>query len=142
MSMFCRQCEQTFRWKGCEAQGVCGKSPDVANLQDALIHVLKGVAFLEWELRAKNLGDPGLDFEMMEGVFATLTNVNFDPKAIEEMIRKAAFQKEQLKSKWMKAYSGQESRLPKEVNWQPASKLSDLISPRDGGGSSWGGGIK
>ena len=60
MSMFCRQCEQTFRWKGCDTVGVCGKSSDVANLQDALIHVLKGAAFLEWELRAKNLGDSNL----------------------------------------------------------------------------------
>ena len=89
MSMFCRQCEQTFRWKGCENVGVCGKSPDVANLQDALIYVLKAVAFLEWDLRAKNPGNPAYDFEMMEGVFATLTNVNFDPEAIEDMIRKA-----------------------------------------------------
>ncbi|MBF0571773.1 MAG: hydroxylamine reductase [Candidatus Omnitrophica bacterium] len=126
--MFCRQCEQTFRLKGCEDQGVCGKSPDVANLQDALIHVLKAVAFLEWELRLKNQGNPNYDFKMMEGVFATLTNVNFDCEAIEDMIRNAARARDQLKLKWMKTYSGQESRLPKEVNWQPASKLTDLTT--------------
>ncbi|MBF0491043.1 MAG: hydroxylamine reductase, partial [Candidatus Omnitrophica bacterium] len=114
MSMFCRQCEQTFRWKGCDTVGVCGKSPEVANLQDALIHVLTAVAFLEWELRAKNLGNPDFDFEMMEGVFATLTNVNFDPKAIEEMIRKALKERNQLRLKWMKAYPNEESRLPQE----------------------------
>jgi len=126
--MFCRQCEQTFRWKGCDTVGVCGKSSDVANLQDALIHVLKEAAFLEWELRAKNLGDSNLDFEMMEGIFATLTNVNFDPEAIEDMIRKAAVVRDGLKLKWMKAYPNQENRLFSEISLQPASKLSELIA--------------
>ena len=128
MSMFCRQCEQTFRWKGCETVGVCGKSPEVANLQDALIHVLKGVAFLEWEMRIKNKENNVYDVDMMEGIFATLTNVNFDPEAIEDMIRKASLYRDQLKKKWEIVYPNQANRLPQEVLWQPAVKLVDLVN--------------
>lgn len=81
-SMFCFQCEQTAGGRGCTAVGVCGKKPDIANLQDKLtgslikLATLKGTQTLPAEV----------DSLMFECLFATLTNVNFDDQALERLI--------------------------------------------------------
>jgi len=94
--MFCRQCEQTFRWVGCETMGVCGKDPEVAALQDLLIHVAKGCAVYGAALRAERWTDQDADYMLLNSVFATLTNVNFDALALEGMIRETALLKDKL----------------------------------------------
>lgn len=88
--MFCYQCEQTFRGIGCVDDGVCGKDPVTADLQDVLIHGLKGVAM--YADRANKLGatDPDVDHWSLTALFATGTNVNFDPANIEALIRRGA----------------------------------------------------
>ncbi|MEA4842048.1 MAG: hydroxylamine reductase [[Clostridium] symbiosum] len=97
-SMFCYQCEQTLGGKGCVKSGVCGKNPTVANLQDVLIHELKGVGFYG----QKNL-EKGLKIRseinkfVVDGMFSTLTNVNFDPTRFVEYVKKAEEIKEELK---------------------------------------------
>lgn len=81
MSMFCFQCEQTAGGKGCTKIGVCGKGPDVAVKQDELTCALIGLA------RAAEGKSPGkkADELMMQGLFATITNVNFDADRIDEL---------------------------------------------------------
>ena len=78
MSMFCFQCEQTAGGKGCTMSGVCGKKPDTANLQDSLTGKLVGLA------RAAEKGTPTekTDKLVMDALFTTVTNVNFDDAAI------------------------------------------------------------
>jgi hydroxylamine reductase len=76
--MFCYQCEQTAGGTGCTRSGVCGKSPTVAALQDLLIFGLKGVAAYAYHARELGATDPEVDAFFAEGLFATLTNVNFD----------------------------------------------------------------
>ena len=74
MSMFCYQCEQTAGGKGCTLRGVCGKLPETANRHDELTASLIGLA-----RAAKDKQIAKEDKEvMMEGLFATVTNVNFD----------------------------------------------------------------
>jgi hydroxylamine reductase len=87
--MFCYQCEQTAKGTGCTAWGVCGKSPEVADLQDVLLYVTKGVSM--YAARARRLGgkDAGIDRFVVEALFTTITNVNFDEERMETMIRRA-----------------------------------------------------
>jgi len=88
MSMFCYQCEQTAKGTGCTAFGVCGKDPDTAALQDLVIHLAKGIA--RYAHRARKLGVKNRDVDVfiIEALFSTITNVNFDPKRLEQVLRK------------------------------------------------------
>ncbi len=78
MSMFCYQCEQTAKGTGCTVQGVCGKDPEVAGLQDLLVEAVKGIARYAQCARQQGAKDPAIDGFVLEALFATLTNVNFD----------------------------------------------------------------
>ena len=87
--MFCYQCEQTSKGEGCQTLGVCGKDETTAALQDLLIHAIKGISM--YAHRAAKLGasDAEIDAFTIEAIFATLTNVNFDPERLVELIQKA-----------------------------------------------------
>ncbi len=78
MSMFCYQCEQTAKGTGCTVQGACGKSEDIASLQDILFFGLKGIAAYAFHARELGAKDDLVDAFMHEGLFSTVTNVNFD----------------------------------------------------------------
>ena len=82
MSMFCYQCEQTVKCTGCTTFGVCGKDPDTATLQDLLVEVCKQIA-----VAAKGKKNRAADLYVMEGLFTTVTNVNFDSEDIAGVIR-------------------------------------------------------
>jgi hydroxylamine reductase len=86
MEMFCYQCEQAANGTGCVTSGVCGKKPDVAALQDVVLFQLKGIGWLAHEARAKGRSDPAVDRFAVEALFATVTNVNFDPERLHEVI--------------------------------------------------------
>src|SRR3989304_9884682 len=96
---FCYQCEQTFQGKGCTIAGVCGKSAEVATLQDLLIYTLRGVSQLQTEAAKLGVKDEATSVFTCEALFATLTNVNFDPDRIIEYIRKAAELRDHLRKK-------------------------------------------
>ncbi|HBE80795.1 MAG TPA: hydroxylamine reductase [Firmicutes bacterium] len=91
-NMFCFQCEQTAGGKGCTQVGVCGKKPDVAGKQDELTCALIGLA------RAAAGKNPGKECDqwVMQGLFATVTNVNFDSERIDELIMKVTAEKAAL----------------------------------------------
>ncbi|MCX8150638.1 MAG: hydroxylamine reductase [Candidatus Bathyarchaeota archaeon] len=98
--MFCWQCEQTAKGTGCTTFGICGKSPEVSNLQDLLIYLLRGISQLAVEGRKVGVKDEKTDVFITEATFATLTNVNFDSEDIvERYIRKAIELREILKAK-------------------------------------------
>ncbi|MEG1410152.1 MAG: hydroxylamine reductase [Terrisporobacter sp.] len=98
--MFCYQCEQTAGGKGCTKMGVCGKTPEVAALQDLLIFQVKGISCY-----AKGIVEKGenVDKDIVRFIentlFATLTNVNFDVDVHVEMLRQSQKIKEALRSK-------------------------------------------
>ena len=89
MSMFCYQCQEAAGGKGCTLRGVCGKSPETANLQDVLIYALKGIAELvvKGKLDVKTL--PEANHLVIASLFTTITNANFDEDSIANHIRKA-----------------------------------------------------
>ena len=87
MSMFCFQCQEAAKGSGCTVQGVCGKTPDVANLQDLLIEVVKGVSILADLGRKNDLVIAKADKYAFESLFATITNANFDKTKILAKIK-------------------------------------------------------
>jgi len=97
MDMYCYQCQETLKNKGCTVKGVCGKPADVANLQDLLIYLLKGISF--WGTRGRNMGvhDEETDLFVAQALFATITNANFDPDRFVVLIKKAIDLRDNLK---------------------------------------------
>lgn len=97
--MFCYQCEQTAKGQGCTIVGVCGKTPEVATLQDLLIYKLRELSQLVIQAEKTGLRDEGTNVFTTEALFLTLTNTNFDPGAIVTYIRKTAELQQQLRKK-------------------------------------------
>lgn len=98
-AMFCYQCEQTAGGKGCTKVGVCGKDSTVAGLQDMLIYQLRGIGFYgSIILKAGGQTGERADNFVMDALFSTLTNVNFDADRLVSMIKEAEEIKEELKS--------------------------------------------
>ena len=97
--MFCYQCEQTAGGKGCTRKGVCGKSPEVANMQDLLIYQLKGIAIYARGYLAAGKDVPKEYITFIEdALFQTLTNVNFDEQDHLRMLKKSQELKDQIKA--------------------------------------------
>ena len=78
LEMFCYQCSQTVKGDGCTHVGVCGKQPTVARLQDNLIFSIKGISAYAYHARELGATDPDVDAFFSQGIYSTLTNVNFD----------------------------------------------------------------
>ena len=98
--MFCYQCEQTAGGKGCTKIGVCGKTPEIAAMQDLLIYQLKGISVYANELLKENEKvDNSIVSFVEDSLFMTLTNVNFDPTAHINSLKKSQKIKEGLKEK-------------------------------------------
>jgi hydroxylamine reductase len=97
--MFCYQCEQTACGIGCTKIGVCGKSSEVADLQDLLVYVLQGLSVVAIKAQSVGVEDPVVDRFICEGLFTTVTNVSFDVNVIAETLRKAVDLREALKEK-------------------------------------------
>jgi hydroxylamine reductase len=117
--MFCFQCEQTSKGEGCRDFSVCGKDEETARLQDLLLHATKAVA--QYADRARDLGarDSQVDRFILRGLFLTVTNVNFDPVAIERAIRDAAMLRDKSREMYERA-AQQAGRTPEAVRG-PAS---------------------
>ncbi|PKM85553.1 MAG: hydroxylamine reductase [Firmicutes bacterium HGW-Firmicutes-11] len=99
MSMFCYQCQETAKGTGCNIRGVCGKSEDVANLQDLLVYLLKGMSDIvkKGNLSVSELADE--NHEMLNSLFMTITNANFDENAFEVQIKKVEALRDGLRKK-------------------------------------------
>ena len=97
MSMFCFQCEQAAQGTGCTKVGVCGKQPEVAALQDLLVYTLKGIAFWADKAREQGKKDQEIDRFMIDGLFTTVTNVDFDAAAISKFIAEGVRLREKAK---------------------------------------------
>jgi len=124
--MFCFQCEQTAKGEGCTVRGVCGKTPETAELQDLLIYAVKGLSLAAVEGRRVGVKDREVNVFTAEAVFSTLTNVDFDPQRFVKLIGRAVELREELKNK-VKAAGGQVDFSEPAANFKPASTLEDLI---------------
>ncbi len=118
--MFCYQCEQTAKGKGCEVVGVCGKQPEVSNLQDLLVHALKGLSLYANEARRLGILDKEVNVFTVEALFSTLTNVNFDADDFVVLINKAVQLRDRLKDAIAKA-GGKTDFTADAANLKPAN---------------------
>lgn len=96
MSMFCNQCQETARGTGCEFGGVCGKSEELADLQDLLIYTLKGISEIVVKGRLGGMALEAINHEFMKSLFMTITNANFDDDAIIQQIKKMISLRDEL----------------------------------------------
>ncbi|MDQ7095605.1 hydroxylamine reductase [Desulfosporosinus sp. PR] len=103
MSMFCYQCQETAKGTGCTIKGVCGKTENVANLQDLLIYTLKGISVFALQGRAMGIVRPEIDKFIMESLFATITNANFDRSRFVARIEEGLKLRAELKQEIIKA---------------------------------------
>ncbi|MCM2268290.1 MAG: hydroxylamine reductase [Elusimicrobiales bacterium] len=97
-NMFCYQCEQSAGGKGCTTQGVCGKDPETARMQDLLLWQAKGISQYAHAAAKAGKRDRAIDVFVVEALFTTVTNVNFDPKNIAQQIQKGQQVKEKAKA--------------------------------------------
>ncbi|WP_312516370.1 hydroxylamine reductase [Anaerospora sp.] len=103
MSMFCYQCQETAKGTGCTIRGVCGKTADVANLQDLLIYTLKGISAYTLQARQAGIATMKADKFIMEGLFATITNANFEKEYFITLIKQALALREEVKATLIQA---------------------------------------
>ena len=128
--MFCFQCEQTSKGTGCNVFATCGKDEETAILQDLLVHAAKGVA--QFAHRAAGLGaeDRILDRFILEALFITVTNVNFDAQAIGAVIRRGATMRDRARELYHRAardraVAVEAPRGP--ATWEPADSHVGLV---------------
>ncbi len=98
-NMFCFQCQEAAKGVGCTIKGVCGKPSDVANLQDSLLFVLKGISILNTDLKTVGKADKKANKVVFDGLFSTITNANFDHTAFVIRIKKSLKFRDELKAK-------------------------------------------
>jgi hydroxylamine reductase len=127
--MFCYQCEQTTNGRGCVEIGVCGKSPETAALQDLLVHAAKGISM--FASRAAELGqrDPTVDRFVIQALFATVTNVDFDPERLKTHLADAIRVRDRAKALYEKACRAA-GKTPENLGgpacWQPSPDSAKL----------------
>lgn len=121
--MFCYQCEQTAGGKGCTKMGVCGKTPEISNLQDLLIYQCKGISCY-----AKELIEKGEEIEkdivsfVENSLFTTLTNVNFDAEVHVEMLKESQKIKENLRDR-----VGSDKDFPEQATYNLSETKEEML---------------
>lgn len=94
--MFCFQCQEAAKGTGCTVQGVCGKLPQTAGLMDVLLYAVRGEAIVNRVLREKGTPDDRASRQMIDALFSTITNANFDDAALKAKIGTALAMKNEL----------------------------------------------
>lgn len=132
--MFCFQCEQTSKGTGCTDRSVCGKDETTAGLQDLLVYATKGISNYAWRAGQNGLNDPEVDKFVMEALFTTVTNVNFDPERLVEILN-VAFQMQKKAKDLYLASCEKTGSAPETLSgpaaWVPAGDLDGLNSQAD-----------
>lgn len=120
--MFCFQCQETAKNTGCTVKGMCGKPEETSNLQDILIFVLRGIAVYGERLKEMGQPDRTNDNFVLQGLFATITNANWDDVRFEAMVEEGLARRDALRDKFLAAYKvkhGQDfnEALPEAATW-------------------------
>ena len=120
--MFCFQCQETAKNTGCTVKGVCGKPEETANLQDLLIFVLRGISVYGEKLKELGAADRTHDDFIAQGLFATITNANWDDARFSAMITDGLQRRDQIRSRFLAAYKEKNGNdfseaLPEAATW-------------------------
>ena len=131
MSMFCFQCQETAKGTGCTIRGVCGKTDDVAQMQDLLVWVAKGISILGTIARENRYSSAKVDRFVQEALFTTITNANFDRERIIERIHEGIA----LREKFVTEMKGHGISIPGNLHpstsWKPSGD-QDLVDTAAG----------
>lgn len=133
-NMFCYQCQETFCNEGCVKSGVCGKKPEVANKQDLLIWLTKGLSQVTTALRAEGKKvSQEINSLVTHNLFTTITNANFNEDAIDERIEKTIKTTKTLKGELSKEVFSEASNYEdlNRDNWAEVSKKVGVLSTED-----------
>ncbi|WP_027368520.1 hydroxylamine reductase [Desulfocurvibacter africanus] len=131
--MFCYQCEQAAKGEGCTKIGVCGKQPEVADLQDLTAYVLRGLSLVALEGRKTGNVVAEADQYTVALLFSTLTNVNFDPEYFVNAIRQIVRYRDELRA--MIENTGRDLQLPEgPATFEPAADSEGVIRQAQGKG--------
>jgi len=131
MNSFCFQCEQTFQGTGCTEMGMCGKDQESSVLQDLIGYACKGLAQYAHRARQFGIVDADIDQFMVEAMFTTLTNVNFDPESLGGYVDTVVESRDKLKGLYEEAAraAGQEIwTAAGPATFAPAEDLEDLTA--------------
>ena len=124
--MFCYQCEQTAKGTGCTVQGVCGKLPEIAALQDLLLYSLMGLSQVAVEGRKVGVSNNDVNVFTVKAAFSTLTNVDFDPDRFVELIQQSIRLREKLKTQ-VEAAGGNNGWSGGPAVFQAKTGLEELV---------------
>lgn len=113
MSMFCYQCQETAKGTGCTLVGVCGKTPEVSDIQDLLLFVARGIAYYNNELRKLDKASAQADKFVVDAMFISITNANFDFEAIKDKVKQGL----ELKKELAASLGNTSANLPDECTW-------------------------
>jgi hydroxylamine reductase len=128
--MYCYQCEQTGKGTACTSFGACGKDPETAALQDLLLHLTKGISMYAVQAGKVGISDRYTDLFVIEALFSTVTNVNFDPERLKGLILKGVRIRDKLKKFYEDACrkTGTTPETPPSpADFAPAATLDEMI---------------
>ena len=127
--MFCYQCQETAGCKGCTMSGVCGKTPEVAQMQDLLVYVTKGLSAVTTQLRAEGKSVcPEINHLISMNLFATITNANFDKDSIIQRIKETLSKKSELLEKISDTSGLPEASFWNDTNFEDKAKTVGVLA--------------
>ena len=125
MDMFCFQCQETAKGTGCTRRGVCGKEADLANIQDLLIYTCKGISVYSSKARQMGIENPEANRFIIDSLFMTITNANFDKTDFINKIREGLVLREETKEQFLNTGGNLSENLPDCAVWE-AEDIADL----------------
>lgn len=128
--MFCFQCQETAKGTGCVVRGVCGKTEDVAKMQDLLVYVAKGISILGTIARENHYSNAKVDRFVQEALFTTITNANFDKAKIIARIHEGIAIRDKFVSEMKSHGIAVPEKLDPAASWKPSSEedLEEMAS--------------
>lgn len=121
MSMFCFQCQEASKNVGCTVKGVCGKDDNVAGLQDLLIYVAKAISIVSNKNRELNFIDKNANKFIVDALFTTITNANFDSNKIESLVTEGLLIRDRLVDKFISLGGDCKTLTFDGITWKPSS---------------------
>lgn len=128
--MFCSQCQETASGTGCTMRGVCGKTADVANLQDLIVYLDKGLSLLNDHLRRNGSSSDEVDRFIVRSLFMTITNANFDKQRIVDTIYEGLELRDDLKQRTAATNCGCSMMKMDALNWTARDEQALLNKAR------------
>lgn len=121
--MFCYHCQEAKKNVACDSAGICGKKEDVASLQDLLVYALKGLSFYAHKAGQLGIRDAKTDRFTARALYATVTNVNFDPAVFVSLIQETIQRRNHLRHQFIAAFEEKNDApfsepVPEEATWQ------------------------